>query len=267
MLRAALVGLVAFAVSSGWLGWLVYRADVAAQRLRACRAGVLVPANLITRSLNPVVRRLAPNWVTAYMNFRAEIVYFNFNGEPREPIPAEAFDELRHLPFLKTVRLRYCVFNPHHLDRLAAARQIQELDLHGLNRRISDDALDAILKLRNLHWLHLSQSCISDDGVARLAELEHLTFLDLSYCHCVSQEAVDRLAEKLPDCTIKYVPPKAIHRYTCPACGYAVNRGEWMNELRHCPKCFGKEPLLVQRNFDICHPVIEHHVPVRKPAR
>jgi len=262
MLRAALFGLVAFGVSSGYSWWLIYRAGIAVKRLEAHQGRCSLRWDLRDTY---VVRLLPVRWRSGWQRFRMSDVHFH--NATAEPIPVEAFEELRHLPFLNSVSLGNCAFNPDDLTHLSSARQIRELSLNSKGWRVSDDALDAILQLRNLRRLGLSESCITDDGVARLAALEQLTLLDLNRCYCVSQEAVDRLSAKLPNCKILYVPPRPYHRFTCPTCGHAINRGEWMNGLLRCPQCGSREALLMQTNFDICHPVIEHRVPARAAAK
>jgi len=262
MLWAALVGLVALGFCSAYSWWLIYRANVAVLRLASCQASPELRAD---RRDGYVLRILPHRWRGTWRRFRTTTV--GFNAASAEPVPAAAFDELRHLPFLETVEFGNRPFNPHDLHRLSAARQIRNLHFYGHGRRISDDALDAILRLRRLQLLTLTSSCLSDEGVARLAALKRLTQLDLRYCHCVSQDAVTRLAEKLPDCNILYEPPVAYHRYTCPACGYAINLSERNGPMGRCWKCNAPGPTLVQRNFDICHPVIEHCVSVRSLAK
>jgi hypothetical protein len=259
MRRAVLIGVVVTLIGSGYSGWLIYRADVAGKRLQNSHAGVVGyrPDPFEQHMIGIVPRR----WLSAWRAFRARSVLFQ--PDDGKPVAAAAFDEVRHLPFVEVVHLQNCVFNPHDLARLTTARQLAELDLDGHGRRISDDALDAILQLRGLRVLRLTQSCLSDDGVARLAALEHLTLLDLRYCHCVSQTAVDRLAAKLPNCRIDYNPPVVYHRYTCPKCGYATNLSEQNGLMGSCWRCGGSGPMLVQKNFDVCHPVIEHRVPRR----
>jgi hypothetical protein len=260
MVRAVLVGLIAFAVCCGYSWWLVYRADVAAQRLK----DQYVLLSYRPDAIDACVARVLPaRWMLKWHQFRTRSVQFQSDREA----PAAAFAELRHLPFIEKVYLSRVKFNPHDLVHLGTARQLQELDLRSQGRRISDDTLEPILELRGLRVLRLSQTCLSDEGVARLAALRQLRELDLRYCQCVSRQAVDLLAARLPGCRIDYESAPPIHRFTCPDCGYAVNRGEWLGDESFCPKCHGPGPLLVQRNFDICHPVIEHQVPVRKAVR
>jgi len=63
----------------------------------------------------------------------------------------------------------------------------------GENRKITDGGLARLAPLTRLEWLNLSSVDITSKGLAHLAVLPNLQVLDLSYCNRLTDEAVKPL--------------------------------------------------------------------------
>ena len=70
------------------------------------------------------------------------------------------------------------------------------------NNRTTDQGLKALIGISTLRSLDLEWSDVTDDGIASLAALGNLEFLDLGGCHRVSEAAVQTLSLLLPKCEI-----------------------------------------------------------------
>lgn len=120
-------------------------------------------------------------------------------GKTRE---LERTDQLPQPPFA----IEKVVFNGTKLTD----DELIELNLHELSRlknlglhstHITDEGLDAIVKIGTLTDLELSNTEITDAGLAKLGDMRQLKTLYL-YNNAITPDAVGRLQTRLPDCKI-----------------------------------------------------------------
>lgn len=71
------------------------------------------------------------------------------------------------------------------------------------NPRISDDGFAPIAKLKSLSWLFLEDSSISDHALVHFQELTDLKQLYFDRCNNLTDEKIEELRSKLPDCKIR----------------------------------------------------------------
>jgi serine/threonine protein kinase len=107
---------------------------------------------------------------------------------------------LTQLPQLVSLRLSGVDLNNAGKKQLAKLTTI--LDLEARTAHVDKDFMDAVLSMKNLEALNLSESTINDKQLLMLAQLKKLKIIRVEKCRGLTDAAVSILASKLPQCNV-----------------------------------------------------------------
>jgi hypothetical protein len=90
------------------------------------------------------------------------------------------------------------IWGPVADDDLARLQYLPELEILKIHSDVSDFGISHIRHLRNLEWLVLYSSRVTDACLGPISELASLRLLDMQGSHRVSPEAFTTAADRMP---------------------------------------------------------------------
>lgn len=144
--------------------------------------------------------KLSLSTVTA--GIKAEYAVVGMKGSPM-PFSAKDVEHLNHLASLREIDFHQVHFGSEGLTKLKRLKHLRTMELWFVN--LQDADLEALTRQTQLEKLEIHYADqITDDGIEHLPSLSNLTELKISNCPGVSEQAIDKLRQHLPNCQIEF---------------------------------------------------------------
>jgi hypothetical protein len=106
---------------------------------------------------------------------------------------ADELKSLAGLPRLRSLTFGNIVLTDSHLKELAGFKRLVRLDLSGCDG-LTDAKVKEIATLKQITWLGLSNTTVTNAGLAELPALENLESLNLHHCFNITGRGLKELA-------------------------------------------------------------------------
>jgi len=107
---------------------------------------------------------------------------------------------LKSLPHLVSLRLSGIDFSPAGVKQLGELTRTE--DLEARTAKIDGNFINALLAIKNLEALNLSETNLTDKQLLQLSQLKKLKILRVEKCPLLTPAGVSIVAKRLPHCTI-----------------------------------------------------------------